>query len=704
MRIRTGEGQTGKTSHHICVRASKLKRALALVLVSGVLFTSVITSEMTDTSAQVKTTYTMEQARAQAYLNSSKMEQLEGRLETKKVQLTQAVKTIKMKQKNMSTFRWSPLLSFKFPTKADLSEAFEFQFKPTSIQYEIDIVNHQITDQKFTIYEQVNTVYLDIVMLEKEIDLNQKKLDAIEESIHRSQIKLAIGQATQADIDTMTSKRNSLEAKISSATRNLNSKKKKLVNLTGNTSIYTDYTFENPLVVADMKRSEVLAALLQNTLDNDETYYEAKVAETSARVALTTYYELMSRQYSNKDMSMIRDYYNQALNGQKLNTRAFKQKYKEFLQAIDRPWEGKKKILFFKFPKVWFKGAIAGSRYVEDEPYALYEAALEYQEARLEAESVKADLTQQVEDAFDNFISVKNSYQEAVDQVDAAKAQQERDLLLNQLGTLTYAEYESSLDNYESLQNDMLEAMQLYSSTLYDFDRLTCGAVSQYMEKGTLDVNAADGGESLIIEENVDGSHYYIEQIIQNEEFRLRIQLADELKDQITDYELWCDQTQIGARTPIGQTLRHLALALKGVDVVKIRFYNGNDFVNDCEIDPSSLSGELSITTGYHVQDDTSGSAIGTYNCNKNDTTKCTELTLAPDVQENIAYYRIRTSDGKYLRSEEYVPVTETFQYLSLLEPDLAKVTIEFYDSDQNKLYEGCFDTSNLGLLKQQAE
>ena len=119
MRIRTGEGQTGKTSHHICVRASKLQRALALVLASGVLFTSVITSEMTDTSAQVKTTYTMEQARAQAYLNSSKMEQLEGRLETKEVQLTQAVKTIKMKQKNMSTFRWSPLLSFKFPTKAD---------------------------------------------------------------------------------------------------------------------------------------------------------------------------------------------------------------------------------------------------------------------------------------------------------------------------------------------------------------------------------------------------------------------------------------------------------------------------------------------------------------------------------------------------------------------------------------------------------
>ena len=403
------------------MKTGKWKRILALVLVVAVLVPVSAGYWTEDTSAKVKTTYTMEQARAQAYLNSSKMEQLEGRLETKQVQLTQAVKTIQMKQKNMSTFRWSPLLSFKFPTKPDLSESFEFQFKPLSIQYEIDVVNHQITDQKFTIYEQVNTVYLDIVMLEKEIDLNQKKLDALDDSIRRSEIKLTIGQATQADIDTMNSRRNSREAKISSATRNLNSKKKKLVNLTGNTSIYDDYTFENPLVISDMKRSEVLDSLIQKTLDNDETYYEAKIAETSARVALTTYYDLMKRQYSSANMSLISDYVNQALNGEKLNSRAFKQKYKEFLQAIDRPWEGKKKILFFRFPKIWFKGAIDGSRYVEDEPYALYEAALEYQEARLEAESVKADLIEQVEDGFDNFISVKNSYQEAVEQVDAAK-------------------------------------------------------------------------------------------------------------------------------------------------------------------------------------------------------------------------------------------------------------------------------------------
>ena len=682
------------------VKWSGSSRILALLLAVVLVVTSVVTLELMDARAQVKTVYTMSQARAQAYYNSAKLERLESKLETKKVQLEQAIKTIQMKQKNMSTFRWSPLFSFKFPTKPDLAEAFEFQFKPTSIQYEIDVIRHQITDQKFEIYQQVNSVYLDIVMLENEIDLNEKKLEATQKAITKSKMKLWIGQATQEDIDTMTSKARSLEAKIASASRNLISRKKRLVNLTGNEDIYTAYTFENPLIEADMKRSEVINQLIQYTLDHDQTYYEAKIAQQSAYVQLTTNYQLMSGQYGSK-MNMIRSYYNQALNGEKINAKAFKQAYKEFLKAIDKPWDGSYRIIFWKFPKVWFKGAIDGSRYVEDEPYALYESALEYQDARLEAESVKADITEQVEDSFDNYISVKNSYQESLDQVDAAKRQLEKDLFLNRSGVMTYDEYTSSLENYETLQSEMMEAAKLYSSSLYEFDRLTCGAVSKYTSEGGLDVNAADGGESVIIEENVEGSHYYIEQIIQNQEFRLRVQLAEELDGQITHFELWCDDTQIGERTAVDKTLRHLALALKDVEVVKIRFYNDDVFVDDCEIDPSSLSGELKITTGYQIQN-AEDLEVGTYSCHINETTGFTEVTLSPEAQEGICYYLIRTNDGQYLRTSEPITAATVFKYLSVLEPDLSKVTIEFFDSAKEKLYEGIFDTATMKLLKKQ--
>lgn len=681
-------------------KRSGQKRILALILSVTLAVTSVVTFALLDAKAQIKTVYTMEQARAQAYANSAKLEQLLAKKETKTVQLQQAIMTIKMKQKNMSTFRWSPLLSFKFPTKPDLAEAFEFEYKPISIQYEIDVVDHQINDQKFTIYQQVNSVYLDIVMLEQEIDLNQKKLDATKKAIEKSKRKLWVGQATQGDIDAMSAKCRSLEAKISSASRNLVSRKKRLVSLTGNENIYTIYSFENPLIEADMKRSEALEPLISYTLDHDETYYEAKVAQQSAYMQLTTNYELMSEKFGNK-MSMIRSYYNQALNGETINARAFKSTYKEFLEAIDKPWNGSYRILFIKFPKLWFKGATDGSRYVEDEPYALYEAALEYQDARLEAESIKADLTTQVEDAFDNFISVKNAYQELLNQVETAKRQLDKDLILNKTGIMTYDEYTSSLDNYETLQSEMMEAAKLYSSSLYEFDRLTCGAVSKYIKAGGLDVNAADGGESVLIEENVEGSHYYIESIIQNQEFRLRVQLAEELDGEITHFELWCDDIQIGTRTEIDKTMRHLALALRDVESVKIRFYNDGEFVDDCQIDPSSLSGELKITTGYQIRQ-TESMEIGTYTCDRNDTTNFTRVTLSPDTEEGICYYLIRTDEGKYLSTDQPIKITTTFEYLPVLETDLAKVTIEFYGTDGTKLYEGRFDTENMKLLKKQ--
>ena len=129
-----------------------MRRVLAGVLTLAVVAATVVTTELLDTNAQVKTVYTMTQARTQAYRNSAKLEQLEGKLETKELQLQQAVKTIAMKQENMASFRWSPLLSFKFPEKPDLAEAFEFQFKPTSPVWESGTGSKAVTAVSSSLY------------------------------------------------------------------------------------------------------------------------------------------------------------------------------------------------------------------------------------------------------------------------------------------------------------------------------------------------------------------------------------------------------------------------------------------------------------------------------------------------------------------------------------------------------------------------
>ena len=162
--------------------------------------------------------------------------------------------------------------------------------------------------------------------------------------------------------------------------------------------------------------------------------------------SLRTNYNLMSGQYGNK-MNYISGYVNQVYAGSKVNKKAFKSAYEVFLQKIDEPWQGKKKILFIKIPKEWFKGAISGIRYVEDEPYALYEAALEYEDARLERENAQKDLTDEVTDTFENYVSLRNAYLAAVEAVNKAEKSLTAAESLNKLGELTNEEFTTEKDS-----------------------------------------------------------------------------------------------------------------------------------------------------------------------------------------------------------------------------------------------------------------
>ena len=122
-----------------------------------------------DVQAEGGLLLTLDMAKKNGVANSPKLEKLESERNVKEVSLRQAVKSIKVKKKNMSTFRWSPLLSFKFPEKPDLSEAFEFEFKPIQIKAQIDTVNHKMTDQILEVYEAVSNLYVDIVILQDKI-------------------------------------------------------------------------------------------------------------------------------------------------------------------------------------------------------------------------------------------------------------------------------------------------------------------------------------------------------------------------------------------------------------------------------------------------------------------------------------------------------------------------------------------------------
>lgn len=262
-------------------------------------------------AAEAKT-LTLTEAKKLAVANSDSYEKVESQLSVKQASLSQAYRSIREKQKNMSTFRWSPLLSFKFPTKPDLSEAYEFQFKPIEIQSEIDSLEHQLTDVVLEEYEKVSTLFVDAVVLEESIRFNESRLAVFEEQLVKDKAKLKLGEASQNDIDILNTNITSLQNKIAEDRRSCEQIKKKLSDAIG-MDVTTGYSFENPFVSAEISRTQ-LQDLIQYTLDHDQSYYDVCMSESTALISLRTNYNLMNGQYGNK-MNYISGYVNQVYAG-----------------------------------------------------------------------------------------------------------------------------------------------------------------------------------------------------------------------------------------------------------------------------------------------------------------------------------------------------------------------------------------------------
>ncbi len=646
----------------------------------------------------VMRTLTLRACRSLAILNSPDYENAEDAIESKKAEYESAVQAIRLKQISMSQFRWSPLLNFQFPTSPDLAEASEFQFKPLAIQYDIKVAQHNLQDKTYEISEKVNNLYVEIVVLQDTIEFNERRAESLNDGLSRNQARLRTGQATQADVDKIQKKLDSVNNKIASDRRTLEADLSKLSKMTG-LDVTTGYKFERPFLEAEISRDQ-LDPLIRYTEDRDETYYEACIAETTARAELNTNWGLVKNKFG-KDSNMIASYVSSALNGNTVNKRAFKKDYKSFLTKIDSYWEGKIRIfLFVKIPRLWFKGSMDGTRYIDDDPYVLYQNVLDYVSAAKEKNAAKETLDQSVIDTFNNYVSVKNSYKQSITELDKAKEDLTAAELKNRLGELSFDEYDSQMESYEELQNSMLDSMKLYTQTLYSFDRLTCGGISAILAGTDADMQTAVVGTSYVEKNTADGAFYSLERIIQDMAFEVNITIPDDFEVEISDYELWINNTQVGERTPKDRPLRHLALDLENLDEVKIRLYNGDEFVDDCVIDPSEESGPLNITSGYDIKKH-EGDVLGTFTIELNDSDMI-ELKIVPD-DEEVKSFCIKTNDGKYVGGNEKTAVDNKFVYLPLLQQSLDDLQIELYDEAGGVKYTGRFDSLN-GLIKKLPE
>lgn len=679
------------------IKPNIIKRAGAAFM-AFVIFLSCSITVLPVRAKAAEKTLTIKAARSLALQCSSEYDSAEADVIAKRSSYESSVKAIALKEKDLTTFRWSPLLNFKFPQSLSFDQASEFKYKPIALSYEVQKAEHKMQDKVFEIDEKVNNLYCEIVVLQETIAFNEKRLSKVDEDLGRNQAKVRTGQVAKEEVEKLEKKKQTLNDKIAADKRSLSADLQKLSKMVG-IDVTTGYKFEKPFVEATIDRS-MLESITQYTLDRDETYYQACIEETTKRVELQTNADLIKNKFGG-DYNIIASYVTAALNGSEVSKKAFSAAYKDFIKKIDSYWAGEIKILFFSFSMEWFKGDLDGTRYIEDDPNVLETNVLDYITATKSKKATGEELEQKVTDYFNNYISVRNSYNQYLKDVAKEEKELDKSLSLNRTGKLSFDEYDSQMDSYEELQNSMLDAMKLYTTTLYGFDRLTCGGISAILSGTDADLQTAVVGEHYPEKNVIKGARYTLKSIIQNQEFELAVIIPDGFELEITEYELWVNGEKVGEKTPKDKKLRHLALAVDGVKEAKVRLYNGEEFVDDCKIDPSVESGELPITT-YNVKKN-EGTRIGTYTASVNNTTGILEVKFTMESQD-IKKFTVKTEDGTIVGDAKNLDIAKPFKHISQVQKSLEDLKIEFLDESGAVLYKARFDVANSAILKEDEE
>ena len=645
----------------------------------------------------------LEQALVLAKANSRKYRKTKSKISLQNVKYVQAVKSIQLKKKNMLTFRWSPLLNFHFPESPTLENEYNWIYKPLEIQAKISKLRHELNDIIYEIEEETSNLYVQLYTEQYKLEYYENRIKQLEDTLRINKVRFFAGTGKQSDIDYIQKQIDSANSSYGILYRKFEADKQKLSSII-NIDIRVGYTFSNPYVEAKIER-DLIQMLTLYTLDNSQAYYEVKIDAQSALTALNTNYGLMAKHYGN-DINIISSYITTVKNGGTIDPDAFKGAYDYFLQKVDSYWNGKRRILFIKIPKEWFKGEVDGVRYIEDDPYILYTNALEYIEAKEEMEATEKEIRQNVTSSFDNLVLVRNTYEALVLETTKLKSDMEKAKTKNKLGEMSFEEYQETESLYQEVQLDMLDSLEMYTQTLKSFNRLTCGAVSKYLKEGFAVFDATSGGISQPDESEKNEITYQITNKIEDNIFELRIYVPDKYNISVSDYELWIDNVKIGNKTPSDDKLCHLTLTISDVQDAFIRFYDGDVFVADCYFDPYDSIGILSIP-GRNVQDENDNIAgtevserkkVASYSIKINDNTNLLEIKITPMESEKISYYKVMSVNGKVLGKDMLIPVGQKFKYLSIIQDDMNSLQVQFFDSDKNELYTAMFNVIDLTL------
>ena len=629
----------------------------------------------------------LDQAQSLSVSSGKDYRRIYNRITMKEIRYESALKAAQLKEKTNHTYQWSPLLNFELPQQVSMTEEYQWQYQPVQLQSEINSLKHQLIDCQYEAEKETAFLYIQAYVCQEKIQLLQEQLKLEQENLKRNAAKAAAGTGAQSD--NAEQHIEEINNNLALQMRTLQTMLEKLSEQI-NLDITEGYLLQNPLGELEVSRED-LDKIIEYTLENHQSYYETKLAESTAYLSLTTLESLMQSKYA-ADMENLQIYINQAKNGEEVNEEALKTAFDTFFETIDSPWKDEQEVLSIEVTKEWFQGT-SGSFYLEDDPYALFTAILEYKEALNEKETQEKELTRQVKDGYEAVITERNNYELSKKAEESLQKDITRAEELYRLGKASYEEVSQKQEEFRQSKIACLDALESYGKQLEEYNCLTCGAVEKFNNNSGEITTAID---ELVETEYLEGAYYSIDYRVEDRIFVFGIQIPENFSVEITDYELYVNETKIGEKSGKAEHIKHLSLDFAQVEKAEVYLYKGEELYFVCEINPYTTRGTLEIAGGYQVTSDTvkateNKEKVASFTSKTDKDKKITTLNIKPS-EDNIAYYALTIGDN-YLCSEEPISIDVDYQYISLLVKELGNVTINFYDEQKELLYQGEFDT-----------
>ncbi len=538
--------------------------------------------------AQAKT-LTLEGACNMAIDESYDIQMVNMNMAQKRIELKQALDGIQDTRKKESTIRFSLLLNIKFPEKHGMPKEIELLTKVPKIENEIKVLQKQVQHEKLAAQTKAEQAYYDVLDKAHGMSVTAMRIAEYKSLLKQVEAQYRMGNGKKTDVEYVE---NQLRAYENAQQKNItadNTAKRKLSRII-NRDVELGYTFQEAFVRLNVNRNE-LDGLIDFAMKNDFELMRVIEKRKTAEKALDTIMGIYKNRYGSLVQSI--ENYIQSHEGKNINYDDFVLQYNQVLVNIDSKWDGSYSIplIFFvlKIPKEWFKGEYDGTRYMEDQKYAIFVSLVERDKARKEEKEAIAALEEKIRDGYGTLKSLEISISAAEESLSVAKTNLQHMLRDNKLGLLDFVTVESAkADVYEKEQ--ALYAMNVeYVKQVSAFNLLTAGYVNHQLNRFTPPAEESfEGAKSQL-----EGASWYVKNNLTDFNFTFGVNIPQDY--QLQYYQLFYNGMPVGGKVDVQEELVHAAITYEDTQALEVRFFQGQSHVYSAQIVGDGFSGPLNL-------------------------------------------------------------------------------------------------------------